>query len=465
MAKEKTQGRAKALITEWHPEEQSFWENGGRKIANKNLTISIICLLLSFCVWMLFSTVAISLNKIGFHFTTSELFMLTALPAASGAIMRVPFSFVVPIFGGRLWTTLCTAFLAIPALWLGIAVNDPTTPYSTFVLISLLCGVAGGNFASSMANISFFYPKKQQGTSLGLNGGLGNLGVSVMQLFAPLVITIGIFGESGSTLLDGSTIYVLNAAFMWVPLVLIAAVLAWFGMNDLTVAKSSLKEQLPILKRPHMWILSTQYFWTFGSFIGFCAGFAVLTKTQFPKVDIIEYAFLGPLIGSLMRPIGGVLADKYTGIRVTALNFVAMFAFCGVVLMALPSGTSEGDFPLFFTAFMLLFATAGLGSGSAYQMIAVTFRKISVERALAMKHNPEQAEDEAIKSTAAALGFISAIGAAGGFFVPKSFGTAIALTGSPVAALALFMAFYVVCILIAVGIYGRREAKLRVQNA
>ncbi|ENT3546919.1 MFS transporter [Salmonella enterica] len=181
------------LLSDWRPENPAFWENKGKGIARRNLWISVSCLLLAFCVWMLFSAVAVNLNKIGFNFTTDQLFLLTALPSLSGAILRVPYSFMVPLFGGRKWTVLSTVILIIPCAWLGFAVQNPATPFGVFMLIALLCGFAGANFASSMGNISFFFPKARQGSALGINGGLGNLGVSVMQLIAPLVIFLPIF--------------------------------------------------------------------------------------------------------------------------------------------------------------------------------------------------------------------------------------------------------------------------------
>lgn len=182
-----------AVITDWRPEDPAFWQQRGQRIASRNLWISVPCLLLAFCVWMLFSAVAVNLPKVGFNFTTDQLFMLTALPSVSGALLRVPYSFMVPIFGGRRWTAFSTGILIIPCVWLGFAVQDTSTPYSVFIIISLLCGFAGANFASSMANISFFFPKQKQGGALGLNGGLGNMGVSVMQLVAPLVVSLSIF--------------------------------------------------------------------------------------------------------------------------------------------------------------------------------------------------------------------------------------------------------------------------------
>lgn len=177
------------VITDWRPEDSHFWAAGGKAIATRNLWISIPALLLAFAVWMVWSTVIVRLNSIGFTFSTDQLFWLAALPGLSGATLRIFYSFMVPIFGGRRWTALSTASLLAPALWMGFAVQDPSTSYNVFVLIALLCGFGGGNFASSMSNISFFYPKAQQGTALGMNAGLGNLGVSVMQFGVPLVIS------------------------------------------------------------------------------------------------------------------------------------------------------------------------------------------------------------------------------------------------------------------------------------
>lgn len=293
---------------------------------------------------MLFSAVAVNLNKVGFTFTTDQLFLLTALPSVSGAILRVPYSFVIPLFGGRRWTAISTCFLLVPCLWLGFAVQDSSTPYSVFVIISLLCGFAGANFASSMANISFFFPKARQGGALGLNGGLGNLGVSVMQLVAPLAISFSLFGLFGGTAQNQAeeancgwkTPHGSGCRSCWWPRWRL-----WFGMNDLAAAKASLRQQLPVLKRGHLWMLSLLYLATFGSFIGFSAGFAMLSKTQFPDVVILHYAFFGPFLGALARPVGGALSDRFGGVRVTLINFVVMAVFAALLFLTLPSAGRE----------------------------------------------------------------------------------------------------------------------------
>lgn len=454
-----TQRAEGALLTDWRPDDPAFWQQKGHRIASRNLWISVPSLLLAFCVWMLFSAVAVNLNKVGFNFTTDQLFMLTALPSVSGALLRVPYSFMVPLFGGRRWTAFSTGILIIPCLWLGFAVQDNTTPFSTFIIISLLCGFAGANFASSMANISFFFPKEKQGGALGINGGMGNLGVSVMQLLAPLAISMSIFaafGGDGVVQENGSRLYLENAAWIWVPLLAVFTLAAWFGMNDLTTSKASIRDQLPVLLRGHLWIMSFLYLATFGSFIGFSAGFAMLAKTQFPDVDIMHYAFFGPLFGALARTAGGAISDRWGGTRVTLVNFIMMAIFSALLFTTLPSASSEGNLIAFFGVFLMLFLTAGLGSGSSFQMISVIFRKLTMDRVKAQGGSEAQAMREAATDTAAALGFISAIGAIGGFFIPKAFGTSLALTGSPAGAMKVFLVFYVICVVVTWLVYGRK---------
>jgi NNP family nitrate/nitrite transporter-like MFS transporter len=211
---------------------------------------------------------------------------------------------MVPIAGGRLWTTLSTASLLIPAFGIGYAVQDPSTPYFIFLVLALLCGFGGGNFASSMANISFFFPKSQKGNALALNAGLGNLGVSAVQFAVPIVVTMGVFGAMGGEpqkLSAGGLLWLQNAGFIWVPFILVSSIIAWIGMNDIASAKASFADQAVIFERKHNWIMCWLYTGTFGSFIGYSAGFPLLAKTQFPAVESLQYVFLGPLVGALSR--------------------------------------------------------------------------------------------------------------------------------------------------------------------
>jgi NNP family nitrate/nitrite transporter-like MFS transporter len=450
------------VLSIWNPEDTTFWRESGKNVATRNLWISIPALFLAFAVWMVWSVVVVNLPNIGFAFTTDQLFWLAALPGLSGATLRIFYSFMVPIFGGRKWTTLSTASLLIPAIGMGFAVQDPTTPYGTFLLLSLLCGFGGGNFASSMANISFFYPKAQKGTALGLNAGLGNLGVSAVQFVVPIVITAGVFGAMGGSgqtwVKDGvtKTMWIQNAGFVWVPFILAATIAAWFGMNDISTAKASFSDQAVIFRRKHNWLMCWLYLGTFGSFIGYSAGLPLLIKSQFPMIDATKYAFLGPLVGALARPVGGWIADKLGGAPVTLWNFVAMGFAARGVLYFLPQDGAGGNFAGFLTMFILLFLTTGIGNASTFRMIPVIFL---TERQRALGNN-EIATREAGKEAAAVLGFTSAIGAYGGFFIPKSFGTSIAKTGGPDAALIGFIVFYASCVAITWWFYSRKNAEV-----
>ena len=324
----------------------------GQAIASRNLWISVPALFLAFAVWQLMSVIAVKLPQIGFTFTTNQLFWLVAAPALSGATLRIFYSFMIPIFGGRRWTAISTASLLIPAIGIGIAVQDPTTSYTTMLILALLCGFGGGNFSSSMANISFFFPKERKGSALGVNAGLGNLGVSSMQFLAPIMITVGILGIFGgdpeivtNSAGQQTPVWIQNAAFIWVPWIAIAAIVAWIGMNDIADAKASFTEQAVIFKRKHNWIMCWLYLGTFGSFIGYSAGFPLLIKSQFPQINALQYAWLGPFVGAIVRPFGGWLADKLGGARVTFWNFVVMALAVVGVIYFLPTGRFQRQLP------------------------------------------------------------------------------------------------------------------------
>ena len=463
VAKQSSSGPGR-VINDWRPEDPDYWERTGKKVATRNLVISIPSLLLAFSVWVLFSAVTISLPKIGFAFTTDQLFWLVALPSLSGATLRIFYSFVIPIFGGRRWTALSTASLLLPTLWLGFAVQNPATPYWVFVLIAILCGFGGANFSSSMSNISFFYPKQRQGMALGLNAGLGNVGVSVSQAVVPLVISVGVFGAMGGApqaVADGGApLFVQNAGFIWVPFIAFFAIAAWFGMNDLTSARSSFSEQAVIFRRKHNWLMCWLYIGTFGSYIGFSAGFPMLVKSQFPDVNPLAYAFIGPLLGALMRSVGGSMADRWGGARLTFWVFALMIAAVFGVLHFLPSNGQGGNFYGFLLSFMALFVLSGIGNGTTFRMIPGIFRTLH-ERLSANEgaEGKKAAAHQASIESAAVVGFSGAIGAYGGFFIPKSYGSSITLTGSPDMALYGFIAFYITCLAVTWWWYYRRGAE------
>lgn len=450
------------VLEEWQPEDPGFWESTGKRIANRNLWISIPCLLLAFSVWMVWSVVVAKLPSIGFSYSTDQLFWLAALPGLSGATLRIFYSFIVPIFGGRLWTTLSTASLLIPAFGIGYAVQNPETPYILFLILALLCGFGGGNFASSMSNISFFFPKKEKGHALALNAGLGNLGVSVMQFVVPLVITAAVFGTvlGGEPQITsaGKQLWLQNAGFIWVPFILVSVALAWFGMNDIASMKASFSEQAVIFQRRHNWIMCWLYTGTFGSFIGYSAGFPLLAQTQFPEVDSLKYVFLGPLVGALSRAATGWISDKFGGGRVTFWVFLSMIAGVMGVLYFLGIKDESGAFWGFFAMFLLLFFATGVGNASTFQMIPIIMRK-EMDRLLP-EAAAEQRQRQSDKESAAIIGFTSAIAAYGAFFIPKAYGTSIAASGSPNGALWGFLIFYVTCAFITWLVYTRKGALL-----
>ncbi|TAL36078.1 MAG: FtsX-like permease family protein, partial [Alphaproteobacteria bacterium] len=324
----------------------------------------------------------------------------------------------------------------------------------------------GGNFASSMANITYFYPKKEKGNALALNAGLGNLGVSAVQFLVPIVITMGLFGaiggEARNWTVDGKSgiMWLQNAGYFWVPFIILSSLSAWFWMNDIAEAKASLASQMTIFKRKHNWIMCILYVGTFGSFIGFSAGFPLLAKTVFPDVNSLSLAFIGPLVGALSRAGSGWISDKWGGARVTLWVFVVLMLGALGVLYFLVNKDQPYAFWGFFAMFILLFAGTGVGNASTFQMIPAICR---TERQKVMK--AQGASDDDIRKTAeresaAIIGFSSAIGAFGAFFIPKSYGTAIAMTGTPNAALMVFTAYYLICFVLTWWYYTRRNAEI-----
>ncbi|MGE0565948.1 MAG: nitrate/nitrite transporter [Pseudolabrys sp.] len=452
------------VLQEWSPEDSKFWNSKGRAIAQRNLWISIPALLLAFAVWMVWSVVVAKLPAVGFKFTTDQLFWLAAMPGLSGATLRIFYSFMPPIFGGRLWTTVATWSLIVPAIGIGMAVQNPQTPYIIFLGLALLCGFGGGNFASSMANISFFFPKAEKGNALALNAGLGNLGVSVVQFVIPLVITAGVFGWLGGdpqsvTAATGTTkLWLQNAGFIWVPFIVVSAFAAWFGMDDIATMRASFADQAVIFQRKHNWVMCWLYTGTFGSFIGYSAGFPLLAKTQFPQVDSLKFVFLGPLVGALSRSATGWLSDRYGGGRVTFWVFLLMIAAVGGVLYFLGIKDQPHAFWGFFAMFMLLFFATGVGNASTFQMIPAIMRTDMPRLEPKMKAADRQKQAE--MESAAIIGFTSAIAAYGAFFIPKAYGSSIALSGGPELALWGFMAFYVTCVFVTWFYYTRRGGLL-----
>lgn len=506
-----------SVLTPWEPEDQRFWEGTAKRVAYRNLWISIPCLLSAFAVWMFWSVITVQMQNLGFGFSKDQLYTLAAVAGLVGATLRIPHSFLVAISGGRVSVAVTTAFLLLPALGTGMALQDPKTPYSWFVVLAALSGVGGGAFASSMSNMSGFFPKRMQGTALGLNAGIGNLGVSVMQVLLPFVMTFALFGAwSGPgralpTTLGGASIWIQNSGLVWVPILGVLAVVAWFGMNTLpaqavgstlsavgkllwlnllgfvgagvglylllglrwnmwlvlpltivtTLAlmryltpaqvQERLVKQFAIFSEKHNWAMTWLYVMTFGSFIGYSAAFPKLIQDVFGSLpggglnpnapNPLKYAWLGPLVGSLWRPIGGFLSDKYRGARVTQWATAVMIgAALGVayfVKKAAAAPHPEDYFFPFLLLFLLLFVTTGIGNGSTFQMIPAIFK-------------PEQAGP--------VLGWTSAVGAYGAFIVPKVIGAQIG-RGTPEYALYGFAVYYLSCLALNWWLYARKNAE------
>ena len=511
-------------IPHWHVEDSTFWETTGKKVATKNLIISIPCLLLAFAVWMIWSIIIVQMENLGFSFhpdpaTNKALFYtLPAIAGLAGATFRIPNSFLIGIGGGRNVVSLTTALLILPTLGAGIALQNRETPYLIFAIFAALSGFGGGNFASSMSNITFFFPKRLQGTALGLNAGLGNLGVSVMQVLLPFTMgfaLFGSFGGEGIVLPSGTLVYIQNCGLTWVPLLLFFSVVAFFGMNNLVPAtpqlkgtfpafgktllllflggmaaalglflflnlkwnmwivlpitiiltvffmkyfsprelKENLNRQFAIFNNKHNWIMTIIYTMTFGSFIGYSAVFPKLIQDIFgvlPDGSLnphapspFAYAWLGPLVGSLSRPIGGWFSDKIkSGSRVTHWTTLAMIcAALGVaffIVKARGASAPEIYFMPFLILFLILFITTGVGNGSTFRSIPYIFEK---------------------NLAGPVLGWTSAIAAYGSFIIPRVFGEQIQV-GHPEYALYGFAIYYVLCLILNWWYYDRKNSSI-----
>ncbi|MEK6746157.1 MAG: antiporter [Pseudomonadota bacterium] len=528
-----------AMITHWDPDHEGFWHKEGKFVAYNNLWISIPCLLCGFAVWMYWSIVTVQMLNLGFPFTPSELFTLAGIGGLAGATLRIPSSFMIRIAGGRNTIFLTTSLLMIPAIGTGMALQNPNTPLWAYQMLALLSGIGGGNFASSMSNISFFFPKKMQGLALGLNAGLGNFGVTTMQILIPLVMTSAVFGGDSMILKSasgwlfgkipaGAETYIHNAGYVWLVLLIPLFFLTWTRMNNLVVPhvtpnpgsllsaftrifamlftglftaaagfilmqppeaggyglskwlvipvvivatlfllklvpagdlyKQNLSRQYKIFNNKHTWAMTIIYTMTFGSFIGYSAALALAIQVIFGfqhlMVDgvmthttanpnapsALMYAWMGPFIGAIIRPIGGWIADKMGGAKVTQIiSFLMVGGALGVAYymkQAYASATPEVYFIPFLLLFLLLFFASGIGNGSTFRTVAVVFDK-------------EQAGP--------VLGWTSAVAAYGAFIIPQVFGEQIKAT-TPENALYGFAIFYALCIVINWWFYLRKNA-------
>lgn len=349
-------------IEYWDPENETFWKETGRRTARRNLFFSVLSEHIGFSVWTLWSVLVLFMGP-EYGLSPADKFLLTSVVTLVGAVVRVPYTFAVAVFGGRNWTVVSASMLLVPTL-AAFVVMEPGTSFSTFLLVGLLAGIGGGNFASSMTNINAFFPLREKGWALGLNAGGGNVGVPVIQLVA-----LAIIGASGGPrVLLG----------IYIPLILVAAVLAARFMDNLTTVKNDTGAAKDAARDAHTWIMSVLYVGTFGSFIGYSFAFGQVLTTQFGRTPLqaAYLTFIGPLLGSLVRPLGGRLADRYGGSRITLWNFVAMAAATAVLVVA----SMERSLALFVTVFVALFVLSGLGNGSTFKMIPHIFHSKALAR-------------------------------------------------------------------------------------
>ena len=511
-------------IHEWNVENRDFWMGGGSRVAFRNLLISIPCLLFAFAIWLFWSIIIVQMENLGYPFSTTELYTLPAVAGLAGATLRIPNSFMIAIGGGRNVIGVTTALLIIPALGVGVALQNQESSYLTFVIFAILSGVGGGAFASSMSNISFFFPKRMQGLSLGLNAGLGNVGVSIMQVLLPWVMSFAVFGAFSGVggrlpeALGANLVWIQNGGFIWVPALMVFTVLAFACMDNLPIhnvgaaplaigktlwleimglagaafgvwlllgvplalpdlakafivltlticltlllmryltprtVQENLSGQFAIFREKHNWVMTWLYVMTFGSFIGYSAAFPKLIQDVFGTLpggapnpnapNPLAYAWLGPLVGSLVRPIGGWISDKVGGARVTYWDTVVMIGSAlGVAYVVKAAGvadTPETYWWPFFWLFMLLFITTGVGNGSTFRMVPIIF-------------NPAMAGP--------VLGWISAVAAYGAFLIPLVFGGQIE-AGTPERGLYGFAAYYVSCLAVNWWFNARKGAEI-----
>ena len=534
---------SRADIADWRPEDDAFWAATGKKVAYRNLWISIPNLLVGFAVWAMWGIITVQMLNLGFPFKPTEMFTLTAIAGLMGATMRIPASFFIRLSGGRNTIFLTSALLIIPAIWTGIALQDKTTPLWVFQACAFLSGIGGGNFACSMSNITGFFPKRLQGTGLGLNAGLGNFGVTTMQVLIPLVMTIGLFGAAGGgsmvlikdsgwimgKILAGTPTFIQNAGFVWAAILLPLVIAAWFGMNNLipltpnhggtlvafskilylwgitfviggiglylylpaptglgllnmwaalpltivaTLAamkvaafgemKSNIAKQFEIFKNKHTWSMTILYVVTFGSFIGFsmalplsitvifgishvpdAAGVMQHTLKNPNAPSALTYAWIGPFVGALIRPVGGWIADKVGGSIVTqVISAVMVGASAGVgymMMQAYGSATPEQYFSTFMWLFVLLFAASGIGNGSTFRTIGVIFDR---------------------QQAGPVLGWTSAVAAYGAFIAPVVIGAQVK-AGTPQTAMYGFAIFYALCLILNWWFYLRSGAEIK----
>ncbi|RSM86890.1 NarK/NasA family nitrate transporter [Kibdelosporangium aridum] len=431
-------------IDQWEPEDQAFWDNGGRKIASRNLWFSIFAEHLGFSIWTLWSVMVLFMGP-QYGLSAADKFLLVSTPTVVGALIRIPYTFAPAKFGGRNWTIFSAFLLLIPTI-LAAIVMQPGTSLGTFMLVAALGGVGGGNFASSMANINAFYPERHKGWALGLNAGGGNLGVAAIQLIGLLVISTA--GASAPRIV----------LYIYMPLLILAAIGALLFMDNLGTMSGDTKALREVVKDPQSWVMSFLYIGTFGSFIGYSFAFGLVLQNQFGRTPLqaASLTFLGPLVGSLIRPVGGWLSDRIGGAKVTLWTFLALAVGTAVTILA----SNLNSLPLFVAGFISLFIFSGLGNGSTYKMIPAIFRA-KAQSAIEAGAEEKAALLRARRLSGALIGLAGAIGALGGLFINLAFRESFMTAKTGIPAFVAFLVFYGVCFVVTWAVYLRKPSSVK----
>ncbi|MER6443754.1 nitrate/nitrite transporter [Streptomyces venezuelae] len=431
-------------IEKWDPEDERFWESTGKRLAHRNLLLSVVSEHVGFSIWSMWSVLVLFLSEdIGLGFSAEQKFLLIVVPTLVGGLLRLPYSYAVTRFGGRDWTVFSAAILLVPTGGAAYVVQRPGTPFWVFLLIAATAGVGGGNFASSMTNITIFFPQRHQGWALGLNAGGGNLGVAAVQLLGLLVI---------STVGNTHPAWVVGA---YLPVIALVALFAALRMDNVAAVRAAPGALREACAHPHTWLISVLYIGTFGSFIGYGFACGLVLQSQFGStpLEAMSFTFLGPLLGSVARPLGGWLSDRWGGARVSLVVFLAMAAGTGVIVLA----SALVSFPLFIAGFTSLFVLSGIGNGSVYKLIPAVFAR-EADRAVAAGSTPQASLARSRRLSGAALGIAGAVGSLGGVAINLVFRASYSgPDGSGVPAFLSFLGFYALCIVLIRLVYLRRE--------
>ena len=394
-------------LSDWDPEDVAICNS---KLAWRTLSITTFGLTLAFCTWFLASAIAPSLTNLGFKITKDQLYWLTAMPGLAGGTLRLVWMWLPPVMGTRRLVTLTTLLLVIPLVGWGIAVQNPATSYTTFMILAFLSGIGGGAFSGFMPSTSYFFPRRLQGTALGLQAGLGNFGVSIVQFVTPWIIGFSLIGFLGTsqTFHDPAKgtnhqVWEQNAAFIYVPFVIIAAILAWTMLKSVPV-RANFRQQMDIFRNVDTWWMTALYVMTFGTFAGLSAQFGLLIKNLYgagnPAIVAtaadgstsvlvqgysvplaLTFAFIGPLVGAAARVAFSPLTDKFGGARWTLVAGIGILVSLLFTLQHVSPNPAAGaavltsEFHMFLAGMISIFFFTGMGNASTFKQMPMIFER------------------------------------------------------------------------------------------